>query len=562
MQTFGEFAAAVDSVAQGLIDAGISPGDRVGIFADNTPEWSEVDFGALTARSVPVPLYATSTPTQIRHILADCQARAIFVGGQSEAERLLDVRDDLPSLEQIIVLNPWEGMPEALISYEDFLAEPNAEEIAERLGEASGKDLASIIYTSGTTGDPKGVMLRHEALLAQMQAVKAMFPFGPEDHSLAFLPLSHALERGWTTVVLLSGCMNTYVANPRTVAEQLVLAKPTLIASVPRLYETVFATAHASAAGSPLKKKIFSWALGVGHRRRRAIEAGERVSPVLRAQFALADRLVFSSIRDAMGGRKSVLACGGAPIRREVEEFFHAIDLPIYTGYGLTEASPLVSFNSPQGSRIGSAGRVMQGSELAIAEDGEILYRGPILMAGYWQNDEATAEALQDGWLHTGDIGHIDEDGYLYITDRIKDIIVTVGGKNVAPQPIESLLLADPLFEHAVILGDNRPFLTLLVKPSLPHVQELGKALRWPGEVADWLRSTELLEELRRRVSELTANLPRQDQPKETAIMDEEPTLENELLTPTLKIRRRNVEKRFAAIIDEMYRRLEKRRRG
>lgn len=561
-QSFAQFGRRVDGVAQALLDHGILPGDRVGLFAANTPEWSEIDFGALTARAVPVPLYATSTPAQIRHIARDSGTRIMFVGGRSECERLLQVTADLPDLERVVVIEPWEGMPEELIAYSEFLAEPDAAAIAERLAGARGDDLASIIYTSGTTGDPKGVMLEHRALLAQKEAVEAFFDFGPDDHSLAFLPLSHALERAWTTVVLLKGCMNTYVPNPRTVAEQLVLAKPTLMVSVPKLYETVYATAHAKVASSAAKKRIFTWALRVGARNQHAYRKGATPSWWWRLQLPLADKLVHANVREALGGTKRVLACGGAPIRKEIEEFFSAIGLPIYTGYGLTEASPLVSFNSPQGFKIGSAGRVMPGSRIMIGEYGEICYRGPNVMAGYWNNREATDLAIVDGWLRTGDIGYVDVDGFLFITDRLKDIIVTLGGKNVAPQPIESLILADPLFEHAVLLGDNRPFLTLLVKPSLPHVEELGRIRNWPGEVSDWLRSNELLEELRRHVAELTSQLPTQERPKETAVMDDELTMDNGLLTPTLKVRRRQVEERFKALIEEMYVRLEKLRKG
>ena len=557
-QTFAEFGRTIDRVAQGLLGLGIEAGDRVGLFAANCPEWSEIDFGIATVRGVLVPLYATSTPTQIHHIVGDSALRLMFVGNQSECERVLSVKDELPSLETIVILTPYAGMPEQVIAYEDFKTIPDAAALEARLAEADGADLASIIYTSGTTGDPKGVMLEHRALMRQKVALEKFFEFGPGDHSLAFLPLSHTLERAWTTVVLLKGCMNTYVENARTVAEQLVLAEPTLLVSVPKLYETVFATAHAKVAASGVKRRIFTWALQVGARNQHSFRKGRTPSWWWRAQLPLADKLVHSNVRAAMGGTKTVLACGGAPIRLEIEEFFSSIGMPIYTGYGLTEASPLVSFNSPKGFKLGTAGRVISGGELRVGELGEILYKGPNVMAGYWHNDEATAEALKDGWLHTGDIGYVDTDGYLMITDRLKDIIVTLGGKNVAPQPIEGLILADPLFEYAVLLGDNRPYITLLVKPSLPQVEELGKVSQWPGEVADWLTSNELRDEVKRRVGELTAMLPSQERPRETAVMDDELTMDNGLLTPTLKVRRRQVEERFKTMIEDMYARLDR----
>ncbi|NLE96584.1 MAG: long-chain fatty acid--CoA ligase, partial [Propionibacterium sp.] len=256
-------------------------------------------------------------------------------------------------------------------------------------------------------------------------------------------------------------------------------------------------------------------------------------------------------------------ACGGAPLRPEIEEFFSSVGIPVLTGYGLTEASPLVTFNAPNAFKIGTVGRVLHGGELRVAEHGELLFRGPNLMEGYWNNPEATAETIdEEGWLHTGDVGYVDNEGFVTITDRLKDIIVTLGGKNVAPQPIEGLILADPLFEHAVLIGDTRPYVTLLVKPSVAGVEELAKNLQWPGQLQDWLKSSELLAELKRRVEELTEKLPSQERPKETEVLDDEFTMDNGLLTPTLKVRRREVEKRFKAKIDEMYERLDKLRRG
>lgn len=560
VQSFAEFGRRIESVAQGLLDDGVEVGGRIGIFLGNRPEWSEIDFGAGSVRAVPVPLYATSTPEQIRYIAADSGLSIMFVGGQSEAERVLEAASGAPNLRTIVVVKPYAGMPAELIPYEDFLTKPRGDAVEQRLTEATGDDLASIIYTSGTTGDPKGVMLQHKALVAQSDTLDAFFDITPEDTSLCFLPLSHALERAWTTVVLLHGCLNTYVENARTVAEQLVLAQPTLLVSVPKLFETVYTTAHAKVASSAVKRAIFAWALRIGRHNQYRYRAGRTPNDWLRLQLKLADKLVLKAVRDALGGHKNVLACGGAPLRKEIEEFFSSVGLPIQQGYGLTEASPLISFNSPQDFKESTVGKVLPGGELRIAELGEILYRGPNVMQGYWNNPEATAEALdQDGWLHTGDVGYVDTEGFLTITDRLKDIIVTLGGKNVAPQPIEGLILADPLFEHAVILGDNRPYVTLLVKPSLPHVEAMAARLHWKGTLHDWLESVELSDELKKRVAELTERLPSQDQPKDTKVLHEEFTMDNGLLTPTLKVRRREVEKRFKAIVDEMYARYERR---
>lgn len=569
-QTYREFDARIQAIARALVRDGIAKGDRVALFANNCPEWSEIDFGLLRVGAIPVPIYATSTPEQIEHIVRDSGARAMFVGGISEAGRVRQAWPHLDSLERMISIPA--SPDEDVASLDEWMLREGADgelarldaEVEARMAAASPDDLASIIYTSGTTGDPKGVMLNHGALIAQIDAVATLFPIEPTDHSLCFLPLSHALERAWTTIVFAHGCLNTYLPNARLVAEALVEVQPTLLVSVPKLYETVYRVAHEKVEDSGVKKRIFKWALHVGGQLQHAYRKGREPGALLKAQLPLADKLVFGNIRHAMGGPKTVLACGGAPIRKEVEEFFSAAGIQIFTGYGLTEASPLVSFNSRSAWKIGTAGRVMAGGELAIGQDSEILYRGPNVMAGYWNNPEASAAAIdENGWLHTGDAGYVDTDGFLVITDRIKDIIVTLGGKNVAPQQIEGLLLADPLFEHAVLIGEGRPFLTLLVRPSLPQLKELAERLGITHEKDDDLvKDQRIMDELRARVNALTAKLPTHEQIKDLRASVEEFTMDNGLLTPTLKVRRREVERKFQAAIDEMYAKLAERRRA
>lgn len=562
-QTYRQFDTRIQSIARALIRAGIDTGERVALFANNCPEWSEIDFALLRVGAVPVPIYATSTPEQIEHIVRDSGARGIVVGGIGEAGRVREARENLPELEWLVSIpeSPDDDVP----ALDDWLVRDGSSdqiaawdaEIERRHGLASGDDLASIIYTSGTTGAPKGVMLNHSALVAQVDAVATMFPITPDDHSLSFLPLSHALERAWTTVVFAHGCLNTYLPNARLVGAALVEVQPTMIVSVPKLYETVYRVAHEKAAASAVKKPIFDWAFRVGGKAQHAYRKGRAPSSWLLAQVKLADKLVFKSIREAIGGPKTVLACGGAPIRKEIEEFFSAAGIQIFTGYGLTEASPLVSFNSRTAWKIGTAGQVMQGGEIAIGANAEILYRGPNVMSGYWNNEAATAESMQDGWLHTGDAGYVDTDGFLVITDRIKDIIVTLGGKNVAPQQIESLLLADPLFEHAVLIGEGRPFLTLLVRPALPQLKEIAERLGITTEKDDDLVDhPQIMDELKARVTALTAKLPSHEQIKDLRASIEDFTMDNGLLTPTLKVRRREVEKKFQGVIDDMYAKL------
>jgi long-chain acyl-CoA synthetase len=405
-------------------------------------------------------------------------------------------------------------------------------------------------------------MLTHRGFTAQVAVLNRYFDITDSDVSLCFLPLSHALERAWTYVVLDNGALNTYVADPRTVAEALVRSRPNLLVSVPRLYEKVFLAAKDKVADSVAKQKLMAWALRVGTEFHTAVREGTPRSKSLIVRFKLADKLVLSSIRDAMGGPKRVLACGGAPLRTEIETFFFACGLLLLQGYGLTEASPLVSFPSPAGYRFGTVGRVIDGAEVRIADAGEICFRGPNVMVGYWGMPEETAAVLKDGWLHTGDVGHLDDDGYLYITDRIKDLIVTSNGKNVAPSSIEGLLAADPLFEYTLLLGDNRPYLTLLVAPSLPHLEDIGRQLQltWAHR-EELLTHPAILEELRRRAGELTAKLAKHEQIRDLRLLVEEFTQENGLLTPTLKVKRKEVERRFAQLVDEMYARTGKGRR-
>ncbi|GAB2489784.1 long-chain fatty acid--CoA ligase [Luteococcus sediminum] len=568
VQSFDELDAAVRRSAAALVHAGVKAGDRVAIFANNCPEWLQVDFACMTIGAIPTPIYATSTPEQIRHIINDSGASFAFVGGPSEAERCHSARDQMPSLLGIVSFEATEV--DQVRSLADFDALEGAdldaltEEVERRFAAVRPEDLARIIYTSGTTGDPKGVMLEHKAVMAQSAALRKGLPITPEDHSLSFLPFSHAFEFAFTMLNLECGAMVTCVPNAKDVADQLVLAKPTLIASVPKLYEKVYATAHAKVADDPVRKRIFDWALRVGGQCQRAHRKGKQPNLYWRSQLPLADKLVLSSIREAMGGNKTVMACGGAPLRIQVEEFFSAAGLLILQGYGLTEASPLVSFNQPTGFRFGTCGPVMDGGEIGIGEGGEILFRGPNMMKGYWNQPEATAKTIdEDGWLHTGDGGYVDNDGYLVINDRLKDIIVTLNGKNIAPQPIEGLLLADPLFEHAVLLGDNRPCLTLLVKPSAPHLAEIaekrGITYTSPTEL---MENSEVVEEVRQRVQALTAKLPSHEQIRDLRVLLDEFTMDNGLLTPTLKVKRREVEKRFSEMVDEMYAKLAERRKG
>ena len=560
--SYAELGARVATVAEALLRLGVQHGDRVAIFATNRPEWTVADLATLLIGGVVVPVYQTSTARQARHVLGDAGVSVAFVGGAAELDKVAEVRAELPALRTVIGFEEVAGAEErteGYVAWRELIAQQPVKDPAleSRMAAVTGSDLATIIYTSGTTGDPRGVMLTHEAFCFEIEAVRELFEITPEDQSLCFLPLAHALERAWTFVVLRSGALNTYLADATKVAEMLPLAKPSLLVSVPRLYERVYAIAR-QRASSPAKRRVFDWAIKVGA---RAQAAGE-LTPRLRAELRLADKLVLSGIRTALGGQKRVLASGGAPLRAEIEEFFHAAGLLICQGYGLTEAAPLISFNSPQAFRFGTVGRVVAGGEVRIAEDGEICYRGPNVMNGYWNRPDATAETLIDGWLHTGDIGGVDDDGFLTITDRKKDLLVTEGGKNIAPGPIEGELAADPLVEHAVLLGDGRPCVVALLRPSLEEARDWAAAAGVSAASDDELVAhPELRAELKRRADAVSDGLPHQEKIRAVAVITEELTMADGLLTPTLKVRRRAVEQRYAAQVEELYTQIRERKK-
>ncbi len=578
-QSYAHFADAVDRFGAALVRAGVEIGERVAILSANRPEWSVADFGCHAARAVTVPIYQTSTEAQVRHVLADSGATVAVVGGRDDLARVLAVSADLngagTAVRLVISLDglPHPGSGESpdppdsvrvldLASFTADLGDGDRARLAERTAGAAGDDTATIIYTSGTTGEPAGVALSHAAILHQLKAVDAFFETGCEDSSLCFLPLSHALERVWTYFVFSKGALNTYVSDPKTVAAQLVAAKPTMLVSVPKLYERVYSGARQAAAGSALKTRIFDWAMRVGHRDGELRIAGSRPSPAHRAQLLLARKLVLHNIIDAIGGPKKVLAAGGAPLRREVEEFFWAAGQLISQGYGLTEAGPLISFNCPSGFRFGSVGRVLLDGEVRIAESGEIEFRGPNVMQGYWRRPDKTEQTLVDGWLRTGDVGRLDEDGFLFITDRLKDIIVTLQGKNIAPAPIEDMIAADPLVEHVVLLGDNRPCLVALVAP------EWEALTQWATErglgceqAADLAEHPAVLKEFDTRIASAGESLAGYEKVRAFRMLPYPLTMDNGLLTPTLKVRRRAVEKAFASLIDDMYAEVARRRR-
>ncbi len=556
-QTMGE---TVTAVASALLAFGVQPGDRIGIFAENCPEWTLVDLGILSVGGVTVPIYATNTPHQAAYLINDTAMTLLFTGGQEHYDKIQQIIADSPSLRALIAFDENTNLHGAHSQHlSQFLSsEPGpdaAQAIEARLAAASADDLATIIYTSGTTGEPKGVMLTHANIDHQFQAMDGQFTVGPGDRSLCFLPLTHVYERTWSFFVLKSGAVNYYLANPKAVIETMQEVRPTVMVSVPRLYEKVYAAAHAQLeGGTAVKQKLFHWAVGVGlayqYRRQENPSAGLWLT----AQHRLADRLVLRKIRDVVGGPKNFFSAGGAPLAREIEEFFFAAGLLVCEGYGLTETSPMVTFNTPKAFKFGTGGRPIPGCEVTFGLDGEILVKSPSVTQGYYNKPEATAAAFVDGWFRTGDVGEFDADGFLRITDRIKDLIITSGGKNIAPQRIETAVAKDHYIEQFIAIGDRRKFISALVVPNFAALEDVAQARNIPFTTRDdLLQNPEVLAFYRERIDAASEELANYERVKAFTLLPAPFTQETGELTPTQKIKRKVVAEKYAGLIDAMY---------
>jgi long-chain acyl-CoA synthetase len=567
-----ELRRAVEELSMGLRALGVEKGDRVALLSENRPEWAYADLATLCAGAVDVPIYPNLPPAQVLYVLNDSQAKAVLVSTPAQAAKVAEVRARAPHLRHVIRFDgpPPPPLPsgaavqDGTLSLEEVRARgrqalaADREAVKRRAAEVRPDDLATLIYTSGTTGDPKGVMLVHDNIVSNVHGALAAFgDFGPADVALSFLPLCHIFERmGGHYLMLHQGVTIAYAESVEKVPANMVEVRPTIMLSVPRLYEKMYARVQEKVAADPaLRQKIFRWALGVGRRAFQARVEHRDAGPLLRAQRALADRLVFGKIRARTGGRLRLFVSGGAPLAREIAEFFGAVGLIILEGYGLTETSPVIAVNRPDRMKPGSVGPPLDNVEVKIAEDGEILTRGPHVMKGYYNKPEATADVLErDGWFHTGDVGLLDGDGFLVITDRKKDIIVTSGGKKIAPQPIESLLKTHPLIAEIVMIGNKRNFPSALVVPNFDNLAKWGRehGVSAPS-TEDLVRDERVVALYDRTVTDLTQHLAQFERIKKIALLPREFTLEAGELTPTLKVKRRVVEQKYKDVIDRLY---------
>lgn len=554
----------VRAAASALRSTGLARGERAAILAENRPEWALADYACLASGVVDVPVYATLTPGQIRYILEDAGVRVVFVSDAEQLAKIQEIRGDLPALERVIVFDASAGtLPEGVVTWEAFLEEGRAAALWDDPGSfmeealsARPEDLATILYTSGTTGNPKGVMLTHRNLSSNVLAASQVLLIDEKDVTLSFLPLSHVFQRMVDYLLFSKGCLIAYARSIETVPEDLRAIRPTIVVSVPRLYEKVYAKVN-SATG--VKGTLVEWARGVGEQWAAAKLAGREPGPGVRLQYALANKLVFSKIKAGVGGNLRYFVSGGAPLAPDINRFFFASGVMILEGYGLTETSPVTNVNSPidfpANFRIGTVGKPVASTEVRIAEDGEILVRGPQIMKGYLNRPEDTAEVIDpDGWFQTGDVGEIDDDGFLRITDRKKDLIVTAGGKNVAPQPIENRLKKNRFVDQPVLVGDRERFITLLLVPDFEALESWAResGVSAPGR-RELLADARVQKHLVQQMETELADLARYEMPKKLVLMDAPFTIEDGSLTPTQKVKRRIVQERLAERLREVY---------
>ena len=550
-----DFHRNVAGIVQALQRWGIRKGDRVAILSENRPEWSIADFAILLLGAVSVPVYATLTPEQTAYTLRDSGATLVFVSTEHQLRKAQSI---LPQtqIRRIVVMDrvqvPAElaaicGLMDECVAQGSGVLDAASEAIARSIGPG---DLATIIYTSGTTGVSKGAMLTHGNMASNIACSLLGFDMHPGQISISFLPLSHVTARHVDFAMLYHGVTLAYCPFIENLPTTLLEVRPTVCVSVPRVYEKIYAKTEMMARGFP-KRAIYQWALSVGRANKPAILAGEIPNSF---RWKLANRLVFSKIRDGVGGRVETFISGGAPLGRELAEWFATVGVRIHEGYGLTETSPVIAVNTPVNHRIGTVGKILPNIEVRIANDGEILVRGPSVFKGYWNRPDETENAFEDGWFKTGDVGHIDADGFLSVTDRKKELIKTSGGKFIAPQPIEISLKLNPLVGTAVVVGDKRKFACALISPNFALLEDWARSnnvsFSSRGELVRNATVQNLYEELVERANE---KLARFEKMKRVILVPDEFTAENGSLTPTMKLRRRVVEDRYRSKIDEIY---------
>ncbi len=562
--TFNEVAENIRVLALGLHDLNFQAGDKLAIWSENCPEWNLADLATLAIGGIDIPIYATQTRNQVEFILKDSGARAIFVS-ETFLQDALELKQRVGSLDCVIVLRKWS----ILNGDQSSSDSPSLVERGHRLGEhqpglyeklwqaVEAEDTATLLYTSGTTGDPKGVVLTHKNLTTNaLNSYHWLYRGDEHDIALTYLPFTHIFERSVWYLYAHSGTVIVYAESIDAVARNLLEARPTVMTSVPRMFEKIYAkiVERGMAAGFP-RKQIFAWSLGIGKQWAERKDRGQTIGLLLTLEHKIADKLVFVKWRDVMGGRIRLFISGGASLAPEIAYLFAGAGLSILQGYGLTETSPSISCNTIERNRIGTVGPVMDNVQVQIASDGEILVKGDTVMTGYYNRPAENERAFtDDGWFKTGDIGHIDSDGFLVITDRKKDLIKTSGGKYVAPQQLESLIKSSRFVSQVVVVGNGRKFVSALIVPNMEMLKNYAdlKGIAY-SKKTDLTADPLILDLMERQVDKFTPGLARFEKVKKVILLDHELTVEAEELTPTLKPRRNVIEKKYEKLIDRVY---------
>ncbi|HMT06407.1 MAG TPA: long-chain fatty acid--CoA ligase [Pyrinomonadaceae bacterium] len=557
-----EIVGRSEKIALGLHSIGVTKGDRVAILAANSPNWTLADAGCQFGGVIDVPIYTTLACDSVEYILRDSAAKAIFLQDKATYERIADAIKANPTLETVIFFDDAGNDVENSISLEELerrgeaLRDEQPDLIDQLIEATSAGDIATLIYTSGTTGEPKGVMLTHANILSNVVDAAEKYTFEGRDVSLSVLPLSHIFERTGMYVYLMYGMAVHYAESIEKVPDNLKEVRPTIFIGVPRIFEKVYEKARIAAARSnPIRERIFDWAIEVAKEYASTIERGEEVSMALYAKHNLADKIVYQKFRDFFGGNLRFCITGGAALADEIYLIFTGAGIRIMQGYGLTETSPVISSNNPQNVRVGTVGKPIRNVEVRIAADGEIEARGPGVMLGYYHKEQATKEVFtDDGWFRTGDIGEIDADGYLKITDRKKELFKTSGGKYIAPSPIEQRIKASRFVSQAVLVGNERKFPAALIVPNFEMLESYaelkGLELKTPE---DYCSNEKILDLFERQVAKETEGLSQFEKVKKIALLPAELTVDGGELTPTLKVKRRVIDEKYRAVIDELY---------
>ncbi len=562
--SYAQFYQRVLMLARGLLKAGVQPGDKVAIFSENRLGWAISDFGIQSVGGVTVPIYATNTGEQAAYVLNHSGAKIVFVSTKGQYEKLFSVRDQIPGIELVVSYELFLGDRAFPVYTQHQLSEvsyPLKEEeqaqIETLIDAITPDDLITIIYTSGTTGMPKGVLLTQENVIFDtVTGMKKMEPTDRIETFLSFLPLSHVLERtGGYYAALIKGHHIAFAENVQKVMENMIEVRPTAMVSVPRLFEKIYSRIYENVhQTSKIQQAIFHKAIEVGRRYVNLKYVEKKPVGLLGLQYKLFDYLVFSKIREKFGGRLCYFICGGAPLDKTINEFMWSIGLPIYTGYGLTETSPAVCLTSYDEVRFDSVGKAFDETELKLAEDGELLIRGPQVMKGYYLNQKATDETFENGWLKTGDIARIDDEGFVYIIDRKKEIIVTAGGKNIAPQPLENELRLDKFVSQAMVFGDRKPYLIALLTPNVERLVDLGREEKLNYiDLDELVTNNRILEIYTERIKELNKTLPSYETIKKFVLLPREFSIEGGELTPTLKLKRKKIYNMYQDKIELLY---------